>query len=97
MEYWQKIESMDRTKLDAEIKRLTQQLFSIPGTSPIKNQILDMLDIAHQTKQEHFFKDQIKSNNSADVINIGEVDSVSYTPNYNTDELLTAIVTLYQR
>ena len=83
-----------------ENQKYTKQLYKMNGQSPLYQYILDLREACQKEYNERMFiqanKDKIKEQEQ--VINIGEVDSVEYTPNYMDDEelFLKAVVDAYK-
>ena len=85
---------MNAEKLHEEEKRIYDLLFKISETSPVFAQLQDMLDQVQEAKYELQVRKQYE-NKKDQVIDIGKIEEIVYTPNYNADELLNAVVTLY--
>ena len=83
-----------------ENQKYTKQLYKMNVKSPLYQYILDLREACQKEYNERMFiqanKDKIKEQEQ--VINIGEVDSVEYTPNYMDDEelFLKAVVDAYK-
>ena len=73
-----------------ENQKYTKQLYKMNGSSPLYQYILDLREACQQEYNERMFiqanKDKIKEQEH--VLDIGEIESVDYTPNYMDDEEL---------
>jgi len=82
-----------------ENQKYTKQLYKMDSSSPLYQYLLDMREQCQQEYNERMFiqanKDKIKDQEQ--VLNIGEIESVDYTPNYLDDEelFLKAVVDAY--
>ncbi len=66
-------------------KELTQKLYKLSTTSPIYQQVLDMRDMVQLEYNERMQIQMMKSKKSEEVIDIGEIDSTTYNPDYRDD------------
>tara|TARA_B000000609_G_scaffold158341_1_gene155965 strand:- start:7773 stop:8093 length:321 start_codon:yes stop_codon:yes gene_type:complete len=66
-------------------KELTQKLYKLSTTSPIYQQVLDMRDMVQLEYNERMQIQLMKSKQGEKIIEIGEVDSTTYTPDYKDD------------
>lgn len=66
-------------------KELTQQLYKLSTTSPIYQQVLDMRDMVQLEYNERMQIQIMKSKQSQEVIDIGEISSVKYDVDYRDD------------
>ena len=84
-----------------ENQKYTKQLYKMDGSTPLYNYILDLRDQCTQEYQERMYIAQHKENikNPEQVIDIGEIESVSYTPNYkdDTELFVQAVVDTYRK
>ena len=82
-----------------ENQKYTKQLYKMDGSSPLYQYILDLREQCQQEYNERMFiannKDKIKDQEQ--VLDIGVIDSVEYTPDYMNDEelFLKAVVDAY--
>ena len=94
-DYYAHVHGMDESKLNAEIKRLHDHLFTLDPESPMYNQILDMIDTANSAYNDMVYASRFK--NAEDVaMDIGTMESSVNTPDYTKTELLDAVVTAYK-
>lgn len=93
--YFLKIQSLSQEKLLEEEKRLYNILYKTNETSPVYNQIWSMLDMIRDTIQERLFMERQGKLPDSEIIEIGKIEEVVYTPDYNAEELLLAVVHQY--
>lgn len=94
-DYWEKIQEMDSDKLFEEIKKLNDKLYKMGQNSPMFQQVRGMLDMCSE-RQSDLMAVIIENNDKTpDVLEIGEIESVVYTPEYSEQELLTTLSNFY--
>lgn len=96
LDYYTKISMMADDKIVSEIQNLQKKLYKIDPASPMYSQMLELINIAQNVHEERMFK-QRYSNLKDEVFDIGEIEEVVYTPNYDADDLLRAVVELYRK
>tara|TARA_B100001057_G_scaffold343945_1_gene344881 strand:- start:318 stop:641 length:324 start_codon:yes stop_codon:yes gene_type:complete len=73
-----------------ENQKYTKQLYKMDGSSPLYQYILDLRASCQQEYNERMYiqanKEKIKE--PEQVLDIGEIESVNYTPNYMDDKEL---------
>jgi hypothetical protein len=94
IDYYDKIVNLNDEKLSEEIERITRRLFKVSPQSPTYNQLLNMLEIAESMYMEKLMIESAK-NNKDEVINIGEIESVEYTPDYTEEDLVIITARAY--
>jgi len=94
-DYYAKVHDLPEDKLVAEIERLNKQLFKINATSPIYNQLVEMINIAYTAYDELSLKKRVKQEDK--IIEIGTVESETIIPDYNKDMLLNVVVQQYRK
>ena len=94
-DYYLRVQSLNQDKLHEEERRLHNLLFKIAENNPMYSQIQDMLDMVQSAQQEHFFLERTKHQPSHEVIEIGKIEETVYTPDYNHEDLLLAVVNQY--
>lgn len=94
-DYYSHVYSMTEEKLVDEIHSLNKKLMKVNQTSPVYNQLLDMLNTAEQAYNDILYGRMIKKEDA--VINIGEIESVETKPDYDRDDILTALVQEYTK
>ena len=94
----QEFEQMEPSKLLDKITELNKQLFKMSQRSPIFNQLRGIIGEAQQVYQEHLAIQRYDQDNEerSSVLNIGEIESEVYTPNYEEGSpILDAVVSSY--
>tara|TARA_B100002019_G_scaffold291606_1_gene312261 strand:- start:1861 stop:2181 length:321 start_codon:yes stop_codon:yes gene_type:complete len=66
-------------------KELTQKLYKLSTTSPIYQQVLDMRDMVQLEYNERMQIQLMKSKQGEKIIDIGEIDSTTYEPDYRDE------------
>lgn len=94
-DYYAKVYDLPEDKLVAEIERLNKQLFKINATSPIYDQLVEMINIAYAAYDELSFKKRVKQEDK--IIEIGTVESETIIPDYNKEMLLNVVVQQYRK
>jgi len=94
----QEFEQMDPSKLLDKIQELNKKLFNINQQSPVFNQLRGIIQEAQHVYSEQLaierYDQQNEERNS--VINIGEIESEVYTPNYTEgNPILDVVVSSY--
>lgn len=96
MDYIANLYSMNADKISQEITNLHKKLSRVNSSSPIYNQLLDMLQTAEAVQQEKIFLSSLTQEDKKDsVIDIGSVESVVYTPVYSQEEFLQVVANMY--
>jgi hypothetical protein len=95
-DYYQKTQNLAQDKLHEEIKRINDQLAKTNQSSPMFNQLLNMLETAQGALDEKMAIERSK-NQKDSAINIGSVESTVIEPDYDRDEILDAVVTAYTK
>ncbi len=94
----QEFEQMDQGKLLDKITELNKKLFNMNQRSPVFNQLRGIIQEAQQVYSEQLAVDRYNAQNEerSEVINIGEIESEVYTPNYEEGSpILDAVVSSY--
>ena len=93
-------ESMTQEELLEKNKEYTMQLQKINGNSPIYQQILDLQTQCQQAYNEKMFMSlqREKLKEPEKIIEIGEIQSEEYSPDYDDDgdKLAKAVADLYR-
>lgn len=96
MDYIANLYSMNADKISQEISNISKKLSRVNSSSPIYNQLLDMLQTAEAVHREKLFLSSLKPEDKADsAIEIGSVESVVYTPIYSQEEFLHVVANMY--
>ena len=94
-DYWQKIQDMDSDKLFEEIKKLNDKLYKMDQNSPMFQQVRGMLDMCSERQSDLMARIMENNDKTPDVLEIGEIESVVYTPEYSEQELITTLSNFY--
>ena len=95
IDYYDKLADMSDDALMAEIQTLHTKLLKINHQSKMTDQLRAMIDIASVEYNERMITRRYDNEKLSDVIEIGEIEEVVYTPNYSDNELVTLIVSHY--
>src|SRR6056300_116668 len=94
-DFFDKVQNMDSDKLFEEIKTLNEKLFKMSENSPMRHQVMDMINVCNQ-RQSDLMAHQIEElDKTPDILDIGEIESVVYTPEYSEQDLLTTLSNFY--
>ena len=94
-DYWQKIQDMNQDKVLSEIETLTKRLFRLPEGSPMWQQVNGMLDEAQLRHRDLLEFQRAEIDTTPEIIEIGEIDTTVYTPDYTKEELVHNIASFY--
>ncbi len=94
-DYYFKIDGMTNDKILTEIETLRKKQFNVKAETPIWYQIQDMIDFCTQEYHSRSMSDRLKNEKSSDVMDIGEIDSVDYTPDYSKRDTFVEMVSFY--
>ena len=94
-DYYFKINSMSNDKILTEIETLRKKQFTVKAETPIWYQIQDMIDFCTQEYHARVMSDRLKNEKSSDVMDIGEIDSIDYTPDYSERDTFVEMVSFY--
>jgi hypothetical protein len=94
MDFYAHVYTLSEDKLIAEIEKLNKQLFKLNPSSPMYNQLLNMIDTARNAHAEMIYASRFK-NQEDKIIEIGTIEEHIVTPDYSKQELLLAIVEQY--
>jgi hypothetical protein len=97
MDYWQRIQTLNEDQLLDEIKKVQDKLFKLNNQTMMRLQLNDMLSMAQTRYNDmlQFKMNEMREESEPEVIELGEIESVAYTPNYSKEELLTDLVKFY--
>lgn len=95
LDYYTKFELMRPEQLTDELQKLNKKLVKLNSGSPMYNQLLSII----QTGQ-HIYHEKLlsigKNEDSSDVFDIGEIESVVVEPIYNSnEELIIEVAKMY--
>jgi len=96
---YQKYQSMSLDDLLDEIEKINKHLFKLREGTPMFNQLMSMRSLADATYKEKSLLAMQKSNKNppSEILDIGEIDSVEYTPDYDDDTILNNVVESYTK
>lgn len=94
-DYYLKVQGLTQEKLQEEEKKLYNLLYKTSETSPIYDQIWTMLDMVQSAARERFFLERQGKLPESEIIELGKIEEQVYTPNYNSEEMLLAVVNQY--
>lgn len=96
MDYIANYYSMSADKLSQEILNLYKKLYRINSQSPMYNQVLELINTAEAINREKMMMAKFTDEDKEDkAIDIGEVESVVYTPVYSQEEFLEVVAKMY--
>lgn len=98
LDYWEKVQSLKEEEVLEEIKKLHDKYFKLNERSPIRQQLKSMLDIAQTryTDLQEFRRFELQNEEKKNtVIELGEINSVEYVPDYSKEEILTHMAKFY--
>jgi hypothetical protein len=97
-DFFDKVQALESTdKVCEEIKVLNEKLFRLNEASPMWQQVKGMIDICHHRQQELMAHQMEELDKTPDVLEIGEIQSQVYTPEYSEQELLTTLTNFYSK
>jgi len=94
-DYYFKVDGMNNDQLLTEMETLRKKQFNVKTDTPIWFQIQDMIDFCTQEYQARVMRERLKNEKSSDVMDIGEIDSVDYTPDYSERDTFVEMVSFY--
>ena len=96
-DFFERVQTMNSDRVFEEIKTLNEKLFGLNEASPIYHQIRDMIDVCNM-RQAYLMATQMEENNKTpDVLDIGEIVSEVYTPEYSEQDLITTLSNFYSK
>jgi hypothetical protein len=94
-DYFFKIDQLEPNKLLDEIQQLTKKQMSVRQDTKMWQQIQTYIDYAKENYRAHTMSEALQAKKEPDVIEIGEVEEVVYTPDYSSEELILAVADFY--
>jgi hypothetical protein len=94
-DYYLQVNGMTEDDLYKEVERLTKALYKMNGSSAVYDQVQQMLNMAQDALNDKMYLRKYKDKNQDEALEIGTISSQVNTPDYNDEELLTAVVTSY--
>jgi hypothetical protein len=86
---------MNSDRIFEEIKTLNEKLFGLNEANPIYHQIRDMIDVCHLRQSDLMAVQMEELDKTPDVLEIGEIVSEVYTPDYSEQDLITTLTNFY--
>ena len=96
-DYFLKIQGLKEEPLFEEIKKLNQKLYQMNPNSPMFQQVKDMLSMCKERHKDIILEYKEKTDKTPEILEIGEIESVVYTPEYSEQELLTSLTNFYSQ
>ena len=93
--YYEKVQNLNNDDLMTEIQNLHNKLTKMNPNSPMTLQVQGMIRSAQQEYNERLLVDNLKDKPTEEIINIGEIEEVVYTPDYSEAELHIALAIHY--
>ena len=95
MDNWEKYQSLNTEKLIEEIESLNKKLFKLkPGTT-MYTQINNMLSEAESAYRDKLEIARYKNDDSPDILEIGTIESETYTPDYSNENVVDLVARSY--
>ena len=94
-DYYDYVHGLPEAKLVLEMEKLNKRLFKTSQTSPVFQQLMNMIDMAQSAYTDKQYAIKIKKEDQ--VMNIGDISSEEYTPDYTRDEIVNAYIEVYTK
>ena len=94
-DYYDYVHGLNESKLVLELEKLHKRLFKTPQTSPVYDQLLNMIEMAQSAYTDTLYAQRIKIEDK--VIEIGETDHDEYTPDYSREDIVNAYIEVYTK
>lgn len=94
-DYYDYVNGLNEGKLVTELEKLHKRLFKTSETSPVYQQLLNMIDMAQSAYTDALYAQRIKKEDT--VMDIGETESISYTPDYTKEDIVNAYIEVYTK
>lgn len=96
-DYWEKIQSLKEDDVLEEIKKLHDKYFKLSETSPMRNQLQGMISLAQSRYNDIqvFRQNEAVLEEETKTIDIGEIESTEYYPDYTKKEIMTHLAKFY--
>ena len=95
MNYYDKLTGLNNDALMNEIQGLHNKLAKINPQSSMIQQLQDMIAMASNEYNERMYAERMKDEEMSETIEIGEIESVAYIPDYSDEELFIEITQHY--
>ncbi len=96
-DFFDKIQNMNSDQLFEEIKKLNDKIYKLNESSPMWQQIKEMINLCHARQGELMAHKMEELDKTPDILDIGEIQSEVYTPEYSEQELLTTLSNFYSK
>ena len=96
-DFFQRVQTMNSDRVFEEIKTLNEKLFGLNEASPIYHQIRDMIDVCNMRQSDLMATQMEENDKTPDVLDIGEIVSEVYTPEYSEQDLITTLSNFYSK
>ena len=94
-EYYDYVHGLPESKLVLELEKLNKRLFKTSQTSPVFQQLMNMIDMANSAYSDKQYAVRVRKEDA--VINIGEISGEDYTPDYTKEEIVNALIEVYTK
>tara|TARA_R110001592_G_scaffold87400_2_gene258144 strand:+ start:9158 stop:9571 length:414 start_codon:yes stop_codon:yes gene_type:complete len=94
-DFFDRVQTMNSDRIFEEIKTLNEKLFGLNEANPIYHQIRDMIDVCHLRQSDLMAVQMEGLDKTPDVLEIGEIVSEVYTPDYSEQDLITTLTNFY--
>jgi len=94
-DFFDRVQTMNSDRIFEEIKTLNEKLFGLNEANPIYHQIRDMIDVCHLRQSDLMAVQMEELDKTPDVLEIGEIVSEVYTPDYSEQDLITTLTNFY--
>lgn len=96
-DFFERVQTMNSDRVFEEIKTLNEKLFGLNEANPIYHQIRDMIDVCHLRQSDLMAVQMEEIDKTPDVLEIGEIVSEVYTPDYSEQDLITTLTNFYSK
>ena len=94
-DFFDRVQTMNSDRIFEEIKTLNEKLFGLNEANPIYHQIRDMIDVCHLRQSDLMAVQMEELDKTPEVLEIGEIVSEVYTPDYSEQDLITTLTNFY--
>mgnify|MGYP005673282575 CR=1 FL=1 len=94
-DFFERVQTMNSDRVFEEIKTLNEKLFGLNEANPIYHQIRDMIEVCHLRQSDLMAVQMEEIDKTPDVLDIGEIVSEVYTPDYSEQDLITTLTNFY--
>lgn len=94
-DFFERVQTMNSDRVFEEIKTLNEKLFGLNESNPIYHQIRDMIEVCHLRQSDLMAVQMEEVDKTPDVLDIGEIVSEVYTPDYSEQDLITTLTNFY--